>query len=285
MPPNDPKNALDHLILFLPADPATNLPKVPSFISDNFTLTPGGTHADGLTSNTLLLLPDGAYIELISFLPSAAPSSLSTHWWSHHATTPGWADWCLTNALAPSTFHPLVQATHSEPRHGGRKRADGVDVKWAVTFPRGPRGKTPFFCHDVTPREVRVPLGEARTTHPSGVVGVVSLTVMVDSSAALDATRAAYATLLTDLAHADTTHSCFGTQRVVPVPELSEGAKVKLVLPRDDADREKVRERGFWYGDVVLAAPAREGKPAGTKERLDGGGGGEDLQGLWIAYV
>jgi hypothetical protein len=56
-----------------------------------------------------------------------------------------------------------------------------------------------------------------------------------------------------------------------------------LVLPRDEGDRKKVGERGFWYGDVVLAAKAREGKPAGTKERLDGGE--NDLRGLWVVYT
>lgn len=92
---------------------------------------------------------------------------------------------------------------------------------------------------------------------------------------------------LTDLAHADTKHSCFGTSRVVSVPSLPgpEGAKVKLVLPRDETDKGRVSPRGFWYGDVVLAALAREGKPAGTKERLDGGGSGDDLRGLWVVYV
>jgi hypothetical protein len=56
MASNDSKNALDHLILFLPADPETHLPKIPSFISENFTLTPGGTHADGLTSSMHFVL-------------------------------------------------------------------------------------------------------------------------------------------------------------------------------------------------------------------------------------
>ncbi|KAK3210268.1 hypothetical protein GRF29_44g2114707 [Pseudopithomyces chartarum] len=135
-----PKNALDHLILFLPADPSTNLPKIPDFISNNFTLTPGGTHADGLTSNTLILLRDGCYIELISFAPSAPSESIASHWWSYFEKHPGWADWCLTNSLTPEANHALVSQSHQEPRHGGRKRADGVDVKWAVTFPRGEHG-------------------------------------------------------------------------------------------------------------------------------------------------
>lgn len=57
-----------------------------------------------------------------------------------------------------------------------------------------------------------------------------------------------------------------------------------MVLPRNDADAAKVAERGFWYGDVVLGAPAREGKAKGTKERIDLGEKG-DLGGIWVQYV
>ncbi|KAJ4359483.1 uncharacterized protein N0V89_000037 [Didymosphaeria variabile] len=306
MAQNVPKNALDHLILFLPADPETNLPKIPSFISDNFTLTPGGTHADGLTSNTLILLSDGCYIELISFVPSAPPDKISSHWWSYYAAHPGWADWCLTNTLSPTANHAPIRASHQAPLHGSRQRPDGTTVKWAVTFPQGPhggqstRGLVPFFCHDVTPRTVRVPLSEERTTHPSGVLGVHSLSVLVKDEAVCNARvtltaclrhweqqKETFRTVLTDLEHADTTHACFGAQRVVDVPELGDkdrGTTVKLIVASREGEREKVNKGGrdFWYGDVVLKAKAREGKEKGTKERLDVG---QDLRGLWIVYT
>jgi hypothetical protein len=113
-------------------------------------------------------------------------------------------------------------------------------------------------------------------------MGVHSLTVLVRDATALDATRDTYRTLLTDLEHADATHACFGAERVVPLENLG-GVKIKLVVPRDEEDRKKVGERGFWYGDVVLAAKAREGKPAGTKQRLDGSE--NDLRGLWVLYT
>ena len=83
---------------------------------------------------------DGCYIELISFVPSAPTPSVSSHWWGPFAQNPGWADWCLTNGLSPEENHARVSQSHQEPRHGGRKRADGVDVKWAVTFPKGENG-------------------------------------------------------------------------------------------------------------------------------------------------
>lgn len=53
--------ALDHLILLVPSldNPAL------AFLSDaGFSLLPGGAHADGLTENVLIVLPDGvcAYV-------------------------------------------------------------------------------------------------------------------------------------------------------------------------------------------------------------------------------
>lgn len=69
--------ALDHLILFLPASPSTNLPEIPDFVSEIFTLTPGGTHADGLTSSTLppsLHLPSSRAAPCLQ-LPSNTPQT------------------------------------------------------------------------------------------------------------------------------------------------------------------------------------------------------------------
>jgi hypothetical protein len=71
--------SLDHLILFLLIDATTHLPQIPSFLTQNFTLTPGGVHADGATSNTLILLADGCYIKLICFID---PVKAAEHWWS-----------------------------------------------------------------------------------------------------------------------------------------------------------------------------------------------------------
>jgi len=76
------------------------------------------------------------------------------------------------------------EIVYEEPRKGGRKRDDGVDVKWQVTFPAVSengyqRGELPFFCHDVTDRGLRVPFSEESVRHPSQVVGVKSLGVYV----------------------------------------------------------------------------------------------------------
>ncbi|OAL53760.1 hypothetical protein IQ07DRAFT_318219 [Pyrenochaeta sp. DS3sAY3a] len=283
-----PTQSLDHLILFVPADPTTNLPLVPPIFTQNFTLTPGGFHADGATSNVLILLADGCYIELISFItPSLAPA----HWWGPSATFTGWKDWCLTNALAPGENAAAVRGSHAEPVFGGRKRADGVDVKWAVTFPGGEkggqagRGRVPFFCHDVTERGVRVPLSEEKAAHASGVLGVRGLTVLVRDQGLLEETRGVYRGLFGEEGVEKDGQVTFTVGRVQDVESLEGGARIRLRVARGEEEGRKVEEKGYWFGDVVFGAKAREGKAVGEIERLDDAEGENSLGGLLIEYV
>jgi hypothetical protein len=70
---------------------------------------------------------------------------------------------------------------YANPIAGGRKRPDGVELKWKVTFPTGvERGVAPFWCHDVTAREKRVPISPEATRHASGAFGVAGVRVSVD---------------------------------------------------------------------------------------------------------
>lgn len=281
-----PTQSLDHLILFVPVDPETKLPKLPSFFEKHFTLTPGGFHADGATSNTLILLADGCYIELISFVDARkAPS----HWWGPDASFTGWKDWCLTNPKSPEENCGSIKDTHDEPIRGGRKRADGVDVKWAVTFPKGDkggqnvRGRIPFFCHDITDRDVRVPLSKEKTKHSCGALGVRQLTVIVKDQALLDETKSAYSSITGSDGTAKGDEMSFQLGRVCDVEGLGGGASIVLRLPKDTKETEATAGIGFWYGDVVLGATASSDKSAGTRERLDGGS--DDLRGIWVEYV
>lgn len=281
-----PTQSLDHLILFVPVNPETKLPKLPSFFENHFMLTPGGFHADGATSNTLILLADGCYIELISFVDATkAPS----HWWGPEAIFTGWKDWCLTNLKSPEENYASIKDTHDEPIRGGRKRADGVDVKWAVTFPKGDkggqniRGRIPFFCHDITDRKVRVPLSEEKTKHSCGALGVRRLTVIVKDQALLDDTKSAYSSIIGSNGTVKSDEVSFQLGRVRGVEHLGGGASIVLRLPKDGNETEAAAGTGFWYGDVVLGAMASSDKSAGTRERLDSGG--DDVRGIWVEYV
>lgn len=282
--------ALDHLILFLPVDPSTSFPKSPSFFEKNFTLTPGGTHADGLTSNILILLADGCYIELVSFI--SPKKDVSSHWWASGVQKFGWMDWCLINELSPKDSWQAIgggEGSHDEPVEGGRKRADGVDVKWAVTFPKGEhggqasRGRVPFFCHDITERQVRVPLSAEKTAHSSGILGVKELTVVVRDEQLLSETGEVYAKLFGKKGVQRGNELNFQASRVKTVEGLDEGAKLVLRLSKDKEEQARLEKIGYWYGDVVLAAPAGQGKSSGTRERLDAGD--ESVSGIWVEYV
>jgi hypothetical protein len=278
--------SLDHLILFVPVNPDTQLPQLPPFFRDNFVLTPGGVHADGITSNTLILLADGCYIELISFIDKA---QVSSHWWGPDAKFTGWKDWCLTNSKSTEENYNVIKRTHVKPTHGGRKRADGVDVKWAVTFPQGEhggqdsRGRIPFFCHDITARNVRVPLSTKNTDHPCGALGVKQLTIVVRDEELLEKTRHIYASTLGGDGLVDVDEMCFLAGRVCDVDGLQDGAKVLLRLPKNEKELEATNTTGFWYGDVVLGVKARAGKPPGTCEQLDVAE--SNVRGLWVKYV
>lgn len=281
------EQALDHLVLFLPVDPATNLPLVPAFFTDNFTISPGGFHADGATSNSLILIADGCYIELISFINrDAAPS----HWWGPDASFVGWKDWCLTNSKTPESNYEKIKESHGKPIHGGRKRADGVDVKWAVTFPSGDkggqdvRGRIPFFCHDITPRSVRVPLNDENTAHACGALGVRQLTVIARDRNVLGETRRTYTSILGDDGIERGDEVNFRAGRVNEVTNLDVGPTITLRLPQTKEEFKQVERSGFVYGDVVLGAKARSGKILGARERLDISGDG-NVGGLWIEYV
>lgn len=269
--------ALDHLILFVPVDPETKLPKVPRFFKKNFTLTPGGVHADGITSNTLILFADGCYIELISFID---PSKADSHWWGPDANFLGWKDWCLTNSKTPEENYESIKETHDKPVHGGRKRADGVDVKWAVTFPKGDsggqkvRGRIPFFCHDITQRSVRVPLSKENTTHPCGALGITQLSIIVRDQDLLYETKKALASLLGDGAPS------FQATRVRDVEGLAGGAKIILRLPHGEAETENT---GFWFGDICLGVKATGEHKPGAKARLDLDA--EDVRGVSLEWV
>lgn len=193
--------------------------------------------------------------------------------------------------MAPGENAQALKGSHADPVFGGRKRADGVDVKWAVTFPAGEkgaqagRGRVPFFCHDVTDRGVRVPLSEEKTTHSSGVLGVRGLTVLVRDQELLEETRGVYKVLFGEDGVEKDGEVVFTVGRVQGVESLDGGARIRLRIARGEEEGRKVEEKGYWFGDVVFGAKAKEGKTVGEIERLDDAEGKDSLGGLWIEYV
>lgn len=81
--------------------------------------------------------------------------------------------------------------SYSDPQEGGRLTPDGKELKWRVTFPTGSqRGSVPFWCHDLTPRQRRVPITPEATTHPSGAVGIGGVVLSVDDGSVSGLARA-----------------------------------------------------------------------------------------------
>lgn len=167
------KIALDHIVILLSAK---DLDSLPESFTKAFTITPGGTHADGKTYNKLVILESGVYLEFIAFVGDDR-TKREEHWWGRKVAG-SIIDWALTSDDVKDAEN-LQHVGYDKPRHGGRQRDDGQDVEWFVTFPSSgtERGSAPFFCHDVTPRELRVP--KEGSSHPGRAASVEKLVLVV----------------------------------------------------------------------------------------------------------
>ena len=128
-------------------------------------------------------MPDGAYLELISFThpeshyPPSSPTrdARCRQPWANKAC--GWVAYSFLGA--PSATPPLSALLNdrltyagSRTRYapedaGGRTRPDGVEIRWEITPPvrwaeKEGGTRLPFFCGDVTPRDLRVSRGKKK---------------------------------------------------------------------------------------------------------------------------
>ena len=126
-------------------------------------------------------MPDGTYIELLSFThpeshyPPSSPAheARRTQPWANKLC--GWVAYAFLGApkspaqplpplsmLLNRRLHDVGSSTWYEAEVvGGRRRSDGFEIKWEVTPPAMMSEKVggtrlPFFCGDLTPRELRV---------------------------------------------------------------------------------------------------------------------------------
>ncbi|KAJ9161575.1 hypothetical protein NKR19_g2153 [Coniochaeta hoffmannii] len=195
---------LDHIVILVPLPFLSNLP---SWLTDSLTVLPGGTHADGLTENKLVVFGDGVYLELIAFVPGADPEKRRSHRWARKAEGQI-VDFACTllqqeeeedSAGSPEAQFDAVRDRvraaktgydYTDPAPGGRRTPDGTELKWAIAAPyvefhSGDErpyivGELPFWCLDRTPRLLRVPRGDSdNLAHPCGALGVASVSVSV----------------------------------------------------------------------------------------------------------
>ncbi len=165
------------------------------FAALGFTVTPGGTHAGGLTHNALVAFADGVYLELIAFLQPDQPAL--HYWYPRLAEGEGIEDCCLlSDDLPADAARWTANGLPVEgPSAGGRQRPDGAALRWQTVRFTQPAGDAllPFIIADDTPRELRVASGAATRHTVAGrditrVVGVRVATA--DQNAAMNSTIA-----------------------------------------------------------------------------------------------
>ena len=178
--------SIDHAVIFVKdLNEATA-----DFERVGFQVTPGGTHAGGLTKNALIALADGTYLELLAFtvpvtsenlaqLEGGRRTAMDRRFLPRGGEGEGFRDF----ALGTIRLRDAIDSANASgllvegPFPGRRVRPDGTEVSWLLAFPRDP--ELPFLIEDTTNRDLRVPGGKA-TRHPNGVVGLSEIVVHVD---------------------------------------------------------------------------------------------------------
>jgi len=182
--------SVDHAVIFVEdLNEATA-----DFERVGFQVTPGGTHAGGLTKNALIPLADGTYLELLAFnIPDThralshsealktieGTTAMDHRFLPRGAVGEGFRDLALgTVGLREVVDNARAARLEIEgPFPGRRVRPDGTEVAWLIGFPRDP--ELPFLIEDTTNRDLRVPGGKA-TRHPNGAVDLSEIVVHVD---------------------------------------------------------------------------------------------------------
>lgn len=158
---------------------------VERFETAGFSPEYGGEHPGAGTEMSMLVFPDGSYVELV------APTQEETGWWGEFFDVAdplaGPSDWCVESGSVHAECQRLIDhdvEIHG-PSRGSRERPDGKTVEWDSAFldPEG-RHLLPFLVSDRTPREYRVPDANNFGAPVSGVECVVL--AVPDLEAAVD---------------------------------------------------------------------------------------------------
>jgi Glyoxalase-like domain len=135
----------------------------------------GGRHSNGITEMALSSFADGSYLELIAPVAGADPSP--HYWGAFMKANAGPCAWAVRSAnLAVDTARLPVAGITVEVEKAGRRRADGVELKWATArIGPPPQGSFfPFMIADETPRDLRAfPTGKPTAKQIKGVLFVV----------------------------------------------------------------------------------------------------------------
>ncbi|PNP43323.1 hypothetical protein TGAM01_v202725 [Trichoderma gamsii] len=200
------ESVFDHVILLIPHSQLISLPQ---WLSDTFTILDGGVHEGGMTENKIVVFQDGVYLELIAFVDGLNPQHRAMHPWGKQADGQiiHWAHTILSReeeegsnkseekfrAVQARTEDSQVGIKYLDPEPGFRTMADGSKRIWANAIPSFDECKglvhinqQPFWTFDRTPRSLRAPLTPENTSHPSGVVGVAGISLVIKDERVLN---------------------------------------------------------------------------------------------------
>ncbi len=251
---------LDHLVIAVADLDAA----FADYASLGFTVIRGGEHQNGITHNVLVVLEDGAYLELIAFRKPEPGNR-----WSdvYHRAGEGFLD----HALLPGDIDADVAAAQGrgldieDPVPGGRFRPDGARLDWKTA--RAPGSDVPFLCGDVTPRGLRVQEGDVRR-HANGVTGIRSLTVAVRDVAS---SRARYAALIGTGADAPIVEAEIVEAEILGEPAravtLPLGPATTVTLASPAGSGGALSEALAARGEGPVAAVFTAGQDVGTLDR------------------
>lgn len=234
--------------------------------------------------NKLIVFADGTYLELFNWFdkpPDEDAKNQPMRVWAKKQ--PGLIDFALSSLLtstAGAHFDARVARLqtgegdgglgvgYTAPEAGGRTRKDGVQVRWKVSrpefakvvntpdealFPSG-RIDAPFFCYDVTSRDIRVPFEDkGKTTHPCGATGVAAVEILVPK-AKMDAYVKLYSSILgsspTVVGEEDREN---GSVFQIGLPVQSAGlSAIRLRSEQDKRDVACLKQRGIGISGLTL---------------------------------
>jgi hypothetical protein len=194
---------------------------------------------------------------LIDFaLTSVPPSTIESHF-----------DACVSR-LQTENGDGGLGVTYMPPEAGGRTRKDGVEVKWRVSrpefrrsvntpdealFPNG-RIDAPFFCYDVTGRDLRVPFEDKeKTTHPCGAVRIAAVEMLVPK-AQIDAYVKLYSSILgssPEVLNKEGKEDGLVYQIGLPVKNAGASA-IRIRSEQSEEDVAWLKKRGIGISGLVL---------------------------------
>lgn len=287
--PKMTRTEFGHIVLRVPTPFFENLPE---WLTTNFTIIEGGKHNGQASRNKLIIFSDGTYLELFNWYdtpPSLDDETKPMRVWGPKQD--GLIDFALTSTTIPAeecmsaVNDTLSKGTggdaalgvrYQDPIYVVRKRPDGIDTETSVSRPvfqdgdkvpnadlfPGGRLDVPFFCHDVTERQLRIPSSDkSKTTHPCGATGIAACEILVPEEQFSEYTTL-YSNILgskVEISGDETSGRCAALD--ISRPEGLARGKVIVRAARSEYGLERMKTRGIGFSDLIIE----------TSKDIDGG--------------